>query len=314
MVKKSQWTNQGRRFIVLVESGNARASFCPDLGSCTIDAVANALTADLFPSDINGHFKRWYQNGKCVYENEHPDWTGFLSYPKKPDIKSVPKNSRINWRHLDFLWERTTSVGLDLPTWFAMGAEPPKNRIMIVSQDPLRRKLPGGQLHLSSPFGFHDGEYASSVTGVVLKAILQLLENNASVYLTDAMKLYFAFGNQSSCLKCRQAYLSTAFDWKASFRKVVDREIELFNPTLVVLMDNSVIEIMLDRFNSRSFNAEKIRLLTANHKPIPTEARSFEIKGRTYKFLPIWHLTSARVRLSNEQKVESFANTIRGAC
>ncbi len=299
---------------MFVESGNVRANFCPSLGNCTTDAVADALTAALFPSDINGHFKRWYQNGKCVYQNEHPDWTGFSSYPKKPDIKSLPKDSSSNWRHLDFLWKRTTAVGLDLPTWFSFGDELPRMRIMIVSQDPLRRKLPGEQLHLSSPFGFHDGEYVSSVTGVVLKAILQLLEMNASVYLTDAMKLYFVFGNQSSCLKCRQAYLSTAFDWKDSFRAVVDKEIKLFNPTLVVLMDNPVIEIMLDRFNSKSFNAAKIRLLTSDHKPIPTEAKSFEINGCTYKFLPIWHLTSARVRLTNEQKVESFVNAIRGAC
>ncbi len=299
---------------MFIKDKNVLANYCPNIGNCTADAVADVLTADLFPSDISDYFKRWYRNGKCAYQGEQPDWTGFSSYTKKPDIKSVPKNSSSNWRHLDFLWERTTSVGLDLPTWFSMGAEPPQNRIMIVSQDPLRRKLPGGQLHLSSPFGFHDGEYASSVTGVVLKAILQLLENNALVYLTDAMKLYFAFGNQSSCLKCRQAYLSTAFDWKDSFRAVVDKEIKLFNPTLVVLMDNPVIEIMLDRFNSKSFNAAKIRLLTSDHRPIPTEAKSFEINGCTCKFLPIWHLTSARVRLTNEQKVESFVNAIRGAC
>ena len=299
---------------MFINDENVRASFCPNLGNCTTDAVADALTANLFPSDIKDYFKRWYQNGKRAYQGEQPDWTGFSSYPNKPDIKSLSRDSSSNWRHLDFLWERTTSVGLDLPTWFAMGAEPPQNRIMIVSQDPLRRKLPAGQLHLSSPFGFHDSEYVSSATRNVLIAVFRLLETNAAVYLTDAMKLYFAFGNQSSCLECRQAYLSTAFDWKASFRAVVDKEIELFDPTLVVLTGNPVIEIILDRFNSELFNTEKIRLLTTDHKPITIEAKSFEINRRTYKFLPIWHLTSARVRLSNEQKVESFVNAICGAC
>lgn len=295
---------------MFVARGNDRASFCPDIGNCTTDAVADVLTANLFPSDINALFKRWYQNGKRAYQGEQPDWTGFSSYPNKPDIKSLPRDSSSNWRHLDFLWKRTTSVGLDLPTWFSMGAEPPQNRIMIVSQDPLRHKLPGGQLHLSSPFGFHDGEYASSATRNVLNAVLRLLETNAAVYLTDAMKLYFAFGSQTSCLECRQAYLSTAFDWKAAFRAVVDKEIELFNPTLVVLMGNPVIEIMLDRFNSQSFNTENIRLLDSDRRPIPTEAMSFEIPGGTYTFLPIWHLTSARVGLTHEQKVESFVNAI----
>ena len=305
---------------MFINDENVRASFCPNLGNCTTDAVVDALTADLFPLDINDYFKRWYQNGKRAYQGEQPDWTGFSSYPNKPDIKSLPKDSGSNWRRLDFLWERTTAVGLDLPTWFSFGDEPPQKRIMIVSQDPLRSKLPGRQLHLSSPFGFHDGEYVSPVTGDVLKVALRLLEMNAAVYLTDAMKLYFAFGDQSSCLKCRQAYLSTAFDWKASFRAVVDEEIKLFNPTLVVLMGNPVIEIMLDRFNEidksnpKSFNTKKIRLLTSDHKPNQSEAKPFEINGRTYKFLPIWHLTGARVGLSNEQKVESFVNAICGAC
>ncbi|MBO4709864.1 MAG: hypothetical protein J5727_08835 [Kiritimatiellae bacterium] len=308
MVKKSQWTNQGRRFIVLVESGNARASFCPDLGSCTIDAVANALTADLFPSDINGHFKRWYQNGKCVYENEHPDWTGFLSYPKKPDIKSLPKDSSSNWRHLDFLMNRMTNVGVDLPIWFSAGHTDYNRRIMIVSQDPLRDELPNGQLHLSSPFGLHNGDYRKA--RLVRDIVLGLLANDALVYLTDAMKLYFSLPKQNLKLECRQAFLSQEFDWQSKFCMVLDREIELFKPKLVVLMGGPAMEIALSHRVDKG-TLSNVRFVVDGHSKL-TALPKRTINGHECFFCSICHFTMARLSLSAEERVNELSECILG--
>lgn len=295
---------------MFIRTANLFANFCSDIGECNAANVADTLTEGLFPVAINDCLRQWYQNGQRAYRGQSADWAGFTFHGTRPEIRSLPQSVCGRWGFLDHLWDRATDLGHDLPTWFSRGTEEPTRRIMIVSQDPLRNNLPRGSLHLSSPFGFHCAEYRSSASDLVRQVVCRLLEENVAVYLTDAMKIYFSFANQTTCLKCRQAYLSsTQFNWKNEFRSVVDREILLFNPTLVVLMGRPVVNMMLDRFNSAEFDSDKLRLLRGS-TPLAMETRTFSIGNRQYDFLPIWHLTSAHVALSHEQKVDSFTNSI----
>lgn len=299
------------RLPMFIRARNASANFCPDIGRCNIGNVTNTLTREVFPVAIKGYLTQWYQNGRRAYQCQPTDWTGFVSHDTKSEIKSLPQSVCEQWGFLDLLWDRTTDLGHDLPTWFSCGTDEPTRKVMIISQDPLRNNLPGGSLHLSSPFGLHCAEYRGSASDLVLKVVCRLLEERTAVYLTDAMKVYFSFANQATCLKCRQAYLSsTQFDWKTTFRSVVDREILLFDPTLVVLMGKPVINMMLDRFNSATFNTYEMSLLSKDSLPLTMEAQTFSIGDHKYDFLPIWHLTSAHVALSHEQKVDSFTNSI----
>jgi len=288
--------------------------FCSNIGRCNIVNITDTLTKGLFPTAVKEPLMQWYQNGQRAYKGQPTDWAGFMSHKKKPEIKSLPKSLCNQWGFLEPLWDRATDLGHDLPTWFSCGTGEPTKKIMIVSQDPLRNNLPMDNLHLSSPFGFHCAEYRSSASDLVLQVVCHLLEENAAIYLTDAMKVYFSFANQATCLKCRQAYLSsTQFNWKKEFRSVVDREILLFDPTLVVLMGKPVINMMLDRFNSQDFNTYEMPLLSSGSLPLTIEPQTFTVEGRQYDFLPIWHLTSAHVALSHEQKVSSFTNSILSA-
>ena len=296
---------------MFIRTANESANFCSDIGACNAANVADTLTEMLFPAAINDSLRQWYQNGHRAYRGQPADWSGFTFHDTRPEIRSLPQSVCEQWGFLDNLWNRATDLGHDLPTWFSRGTEEPTRRIMIVSQDPLRSNLPRGNLHLSSPFGFHCAEYRNSASDLVRQVVCRLLEENAAVYLTDAMKIYFSFANQATCLKCRQAYLSsTQFDWKTTFRSVVDREILLFDPTLVVLMGKPVINMMLDRFNSATFNTYEMSLLSKGSLPLTMEAQTFSIGDHKYDFLPIWHLTSAHVALSHEQKVDSFTNSI----
>lgn len=291
---------------MLVENELFRAIFCPNLGNCTTDTVSDALTSDLFPADICDRFNSWYQNVKCEYRDGRPNWANFLSYSDKPDIKALPKYVSSNWRHLDSLMNRMANVGLDLPTWFLNGQADYNRRIMIVSQDPLRDAMPKGQLNLSSPFGLHSRRYRKA--RLVRDIILKLLANDTSVYLTDAMKLYFSLPNQNLKLECRQAFLSQEFDWQSKFCMVLDREIELFKPKLVVLMGWPAMKIaMSHRVDKETLS--NVRFVVDGHSkltPLPRQT----INGHECFFCSICHFTMAHLSLSAEERVNELSECI----
>lgn len=101
-------------------------------------------------------------------------------------------------------------------------------RIMIIGCDPLRKNQAPGCITLSTPWGLHNRDYREgkrAINGGLSQPakwmyifVKSLLRNGASVYMTDAFKLYYGCKTQA-----RPAQ-------KALYPLILEEEIKLFNP------------------------------------------------------------------------------------
>ena len=113
-------------------------------------------------------------------------------------------------------------VGHDLPIWLSPQNGDVKKQIMIVSQDPLRSGLGAGALYLSSPWGLHSMPYRENMMDACLRHLLmRLLKMDATVYLTDFLKLYNRYktdtGGKDMCYRnpnCPFAGKCEKFGWE----------------------------------------------------------------------------------------------------
>lgn len=142
------------------------------------------------------------------------------------------------------------NVGHDLPIWYSPCDEPEETiiypecdetenctftdkrlkgkRIMIIGCDPLRKNQAPGCITLSTPWGLHNRDYREgkrAINGGLSQPakwmyifVKSLLRNGASVYMTDAFKLYYGCKTQA-----RPAQ-------KALYPLILEEEIKLFNP------------------------------------------------------------------------------------
>lgn len=301
---------------MLIRIPNERVRFCPRLGGCAVDEITSLLTGEFFPNGIRPLLDRWYRNVAHVYDgnDRECDWSDFND-SNHPEIKSIPRGASTHWGMLDSLWNRVTDIGHDLPVWFTAGDGEPRHRVMIVSEDPLRDELPNGALHLSSPFGTHCETYSTSAARLVENVVKRLLQENVSVYLTDFSKLYFTFDHDRTSWKKRVEFLSTRIDWKEVCRGILDREIALFNPTLVVLMGREVVVSTLERFDTTGSRVSNVKFWTHREgfRFVQNPVRTCTVGGVERDFYPTWHLTGAHLPLSHEQKVASFVRGIMQA-
>jgi len=136
-------------------------------------------------------------------------------------------------------------AGHDLPVWLSNSEKAPNkatHRIMIIACDPRRNKAEmtwlGGimDIAISSPFGEHSGYWRSlQVKGVIPSVInFCILDKyeDVSVYVTDAYKLRKADGiSGKSVLDKNNTVL---------YKIILQKEIDLFDPTLIILLGNDV--------------------------------------------------------------------------
>lgn len=136
-------------------------------------------------------------------------------------------------------------AGHDLPVWLSNSEKAPNkatHRIMIIACDPRRNKAEmtsGGvimDIGISSPFGVHSGFWRSKrgkgvIPSVINFCILDKYED-VSVYVTDAYKLRKADGISGK----------STLDKKNidRYKIILKKEIELFKPTLIILLGNHV--------------------------------------------------------------------------
>ena len=131
-------------------------------------------------------------------------------------------------------------------------------RIMIIGLEPMRKNQNPGWITLSTPWGLHNRDYregkqiismgthlvsgSSTSSGNQAKwmyiFVKSLLRNGASVYLTDAYKLFFNHNiNSTSPAPLNPSQISL-------FTQIIDREIDLFRPDLIfALGKNNVIRL-----------------------------------------------------------------------
>ncbi len=309
---------------MLIRIPDERVHFCPRLGGCTADEITSLLTGELpdgiLPNGIRPLLDRWYRNVAHVYDgnDQECDWTGFNDpdHPNHLEIKSIPRDASAHWGMFDSLWDRVTDIGHDLPVWFTAGDGEPRHRVMIVSQDPLRDELPNGALHLSSPFGTHCETYSTPAARLVENVVKRLLRKNVAVYLTDFSKLYFTFDHRRTSWNERLNFLSARVDWEEACRRILDREIALFGPTLVVLMGREVVVSTLERFDTTGSRVSNVRFWTRRGgelRLVRNPVRRHPICEVERDFYPTWHLTGAHLPLSHEQKVACFVEGIMQA-
>lgn len=117
-----------------------------------------------------------------------------------------------------------SNLGHDLPYWIEVPNE--KGRIMLVSQDPLRKKQCPGTITLSSPFGMHSIDYRGK--RVMTQMVDSLLNNGYSVYLTDFNKLYGTYQNKPVVFNCMRQL----------FADILNREICFWEPTRIIAVGN----------------------------------------------------------------------------
>lgn len=124
-------------------------------------------------------------------------------------------------------------VGIDLPTWMQRRGVQPRQRIMVIAEVPQRARHGAGMLLLSSPWAFHSMEYRALPKNRLIRSVIEayMCEKNAVVYMTDCRKIYDGVG-----MAQRQH--------EVSYRRILQREIDLFGPTTIIGFGSKVLEAL----------------------------------------------------------------------
>ena len=175
------------------------------------------------------------------------------------------------------------NLGHDVPVWL----EDDKNKngkiikIMIVSQDPLRNRGLKGNILFSSPFGVHCHDYRNKNNQSLMKILQGLWKNNKIVfYLTDFNKLYIKSGGNETSIQTLNRQLPTIAQ---NFKDILDIEIDLFKPNLIVTLADYTSNNLLGR-----------AINTGNR-----------FKKHTYNgidVLPMYHIAEGRVAIYRNKK------------
>lgn len=167
----------------------------------------------------------WRQNG-CTIADTRSHWDVLLGIP----ISMFNANNTI-WCGEGGILNRE-DVGLDLPTWIIKNGVNPHMRIMVVAESPKRENVTAGTLWLSSPWAFHSKEYRDHPRNTRIRPIVETFmdEKNAAVYLTDIYKIY--------------AKGQTLNNSEVDYRSILNREIELFNPSIIIGYGSKVLDAL----------------------------------------------------------------------
>ena len=150
--------------------------------------------------------------------HNHTSWGPFCACSQitsKDVLLEVPINVFPNLSS----FSNSSDLGHDLPYWIEVN-EKEKGRIMLVSQDPLRKKQRSDFITFSTPFGMHSLDYRGN--RLVTQLVEQLLYRGYSVYLTDYHKLYSE--NSSGPVVVRNEM------------DIIKEEIAIFEPTMIVAL------------------------------------------------------------------------------
>jgi hypothetical protein len=197
------------------------------------------ITKNFYPNNLDD----WYDNKSMGIINsvylmqgkrpKNPQKEGFIS-------ASTLTSQRVNTKNLQFT-ANGVMAGLDTPVWFDFDGidwtkekiKPnPKNsneRIMVISQDPRRNQKEMGYpthsdcIALSTPFGWHDYDWRNRQNNLIPQIFKGVLaKKKVSLYFTDVYKL-------------RKMEPSDIDDKnKNIYKKILEEEINLFDPTLIV--------------------------------------------------------------------------------
>lgn len=323
--------------------------FCPDgvVNGLTANKVVDALAGEnkIFPVGLKEVFLTRYEKMRehfldsCV---KNPDFwnqsNGLrLAKTRKTEGKCQYKDALLEIPasyqafHGNAEWKgilKYPCVGHDMPVWMH-GPKPQKDRrIMIVSQDPLRKGHHVGKLLLSTPFGYHSAAYRGN--GFMMKLALCLMEGGCTLYFTDYRKIYSGpkekIKPEAKCHCKGCSYIKECiakFDEYSKRKDAINQkfapmyhdcllqEVKLFKPTAVLLLGRDVLQLAANQF---LFDAAVGDVeLVKDGLPRMTYLGSPTIGKEAYRFYTTCHPTGTHMSLEGEEKLAYYRTSIINA-
>lgn len=219
---------------------------CPTLGNLTCSAVCNLLcsrTAEhggilplLLRRVIEDRYERMKAGHRCgwAFDDERWNQDGGRVTPSstsnKHDCLAAALEIRNEIFASDVVWREILTaerVGLDLPTWFAEPDVTPRERVMVISQDPKRNNGYGrGILTVSSPWAMHSVDFRHRYA--IQFPFEQIFDGGRrSIYLTDCNKVFVPKEEHAP-------HNMVAERISPLYKAILDDEIKLFNPTTIL--------------------------------------------------------------------------------
>lgn len=266
--------------------------FCngfPVNGNSFKQQIIDLLYRDLFNIPSNGCLEEWYDLMTNNVNSSNNGWNNIVPKPinGKINVDSKKKDALFECDKNLFKSSSITPLfsysnfGHDVPVWVSNGNIENMIRIMIVSQDPLRNRGINGKILFSSPFGIHCHDYRNKKNESLMKILQGLWKDNKIVfYLTDFNKLYTQSGGNETSIQTLNRQHPTIVQ---NFKSILDKEIDLFKPNLIVTLADYTSNNLLGR-------------------AINTENR---FKKHTYNgidVLPMYHIAEGRVAIYRKKK------------
>ena len=184
--------------------------------------IVNILENQLFKSNPHKVLNQRYQQMRSLVNCPSPNWGACSPFSivtnSKDTLLAIPTNSFPG----SSCCQQFDNLGHDLPYWIEVPGNEEQGRVMLVSQDPLRKNQKAGIITLSSPFGMHSIDYRGN--RVMTQMVEFLLNKGYSVYLTDFNKLYGTYQN-------RQV---TFNGMNQQFANILNEEIRFWTPTKII--------------------------------------------------------------------------------
>lgn len=186
-------------------------------------SISDLLDSTLFGNSMGQVISERYKKMIACYDKSYgTDWyqpTGTILQTKDV-LLEVPIGNNTFLSSQLTKYGTVNNVGHDLPYWIATKGE--KKKVMLISQDPLRKNQKDGFITMSSPFGMHSIDYRGN--RLMTQLVGGLLRNGISVYLTDFHKLYAKQGDKAVNFK----------DLDSSFKEILEKEIKKFSPSIII--------------------------------------------------------------------------------
>jgi len=231
-----------------------QSDFCRKINGCSVTSIVDLLSTQLgFTDDLKKILLERYEKMSQNFLNETyniDDWHQDSESNFK-NISPVPEQTDALYSIGGGVFQQNVqlnrlggyyNVGMDLPVWFAKTKF--NRKVMIIAQDPKRNNHESGRLILSTPWGVHSGAYATAPARAV-KTFLQYLvdELNYCVYISDCTKLYFSEVRRTPPelpITQRREILNNI--WPNAQKNILDSEINLFKPDVVITLGRDVIQ------------------------------------------------------------------------
>lgn len=222
----------------------------------------------------------------------------------KPQYVIYPLSGNvINGLNTTLLEDPTTQkiyAGHDLPVWLNDPSQS-IHRLLVVSQDPRRNvdEMKNKEIGISTPFGLHSIEWRSDMSrGLIHWVVVKLFnesefKNSLSVYYTDVYKFRGVDDKSNN--------IDSTLDKKNSdiYYKIFNNEIDLFNPTVILLMGDEAKEA----YHRVCGDSDKDKEVVIPH-PSPSANNKWSKVFNEFKTNIIFNEFKTNIKCTPDNKIE----------